>query len=143
MISTGRVNTLGKTDLISHKPKSKACGWCGKSPLHKKQQCPAKDAVCHTCGKPGHIQSVCRSVNVILYTDTDREPVSDSAVDPLPSSREECNFLGKVTKGDAKPWSITIAVNNEPIEFEIDMGQRSESSSVRPIMRSNNQHCKL
>ena len=104
-----------------HKPKSKACGWCGKSPLHKKQQCPVKEAVCHTCGKPSHFQSVCRSVNVI-YTDTDREPVSDSALDPLPSSREEYNFLEMVPKGDAKPWSITIAVNNEPIEFKIDMG---------------------
>ena len=113
----------GKRISVSrlHRPKSNVCGWCGKSPLHKKQQCPAKDAVCHTCGKLGHFQSVCRSVNII-YTDTDREPVSDSALDPLPSSREECNFLGMVTKGDAKPWSIIIAVNNEPIEFEIDTG---------------------
>ena len=39
------------------------CGWCGKSPSHAKQQCPAKDAVCHKCSKHGHFQAVAGQPN--------------------------------------------------------------------------------
>ena len=42
---------------------------------HRKQQCPAKDIVCHKCGKRGHFQSVCRSVNE-LHTKADTDDYS-------------------------------------------------------------------
>ena len=30
--------------------KEKVCGRCGKAPIHKLQQCPAKDVTCRKCG---------------------------------------------------------------------------------------------
>ena len=37
------------------------CTRCGKSPPHKRQSCPARNAICHKCTKRGHFQAVCRS----------------------------------------------------------------------------------
>ncbi|GFO47141.1 Pol polyprotein [Plakobranchus ocellatus] len=36
----------------------KKCGNCGKAPLHKKEACPARSAICHSCNKKGHYSSV-------------------------------------------------------------------------------------
>ena len=95
-------------------PKPDTCGWCGKSPPHKKQQCPAKDMVCHKCNKRGHFQSVCRSVHE-LHAETDSDADSDS--------KRDSPFLGVVTsKEEGSPWSITISVDEQPVEFEIDTG---------------------
>lgn len=38
-----------------------SCPRCGKSPLHPKLKCPAREATCSNCRKKGHYQSVCRS----------------------------------------------------------------------------------
>ena len=87
------------------------CGWCGKSPPHRKQQCPAKDIVCHKCHKRGHFQSVCRSVNQ-LHTESGD---SDS------SSVQGDAYLGVITRGDRNnPWYITVSINDKPVDFEID-----------------------
>ena len=97
-------------DKKGNSPKATTCGWCGKSP-HRKEQCPAKDIVCHKCGKRGHFQSVCRSVNELhMKADTD---------DSAPMNNEA--FLGVVTS-NGNPWSIVVSVNEKPIEFEIDTG---------------------
>ena len=40
---------------------SEACGYCGRSPKHAKNNCPAKDKTCKKCGMKGHFQAVCRS----------------------------------------------------------------------------------
>ena len=37
------------------------CLWCGKSPKHDQQLCPAREANCRKCTKNGHYQTVCRS----------------------------------------------------------------------------------
>ena len=37
----------------------RACFFCG-GPRHNRQLCPAKDAVCHNCEKPGHFAKVCQ-----------------------------------------------------------------------------------
>ena len=68
--------------------------------------------VCHKCKKNGHFNSVCRSVNE-LHTDSDSE--SNSDIDTK-------TFVGVITRGDETPWSITIFVNDTPINFEIDTG---------------------
>ena len=95
----------------SPKPnKSTTCGWCGKSPKHSKQQCPAKDITCHKCGKQGHFQSVCRSVNK-LHTKAATEVTGNEA------------FLGVVThNSEGNAWTIVISIDDKPIEFEIDTG---------------------
>ena len=40
------------------------CSRCGKSLLHDRQRCPARDATCHKCRKRGHYQRVCKSAKV-------------------------------------------------------------------------------
>ena len=37
------------------------CIRCGAGTRHNKDACPAKDSVCHKCGKPGHWQKCCLS----------------------------------------------------------------------------------
>ena len=87
------------------------CRWCGKSTLHTKQQCPAKDAVCHKCRKRGHFQSVCRSAKLgEVHRDTPEK--SDA-------------FMGGIQKGDNSkdsPWSVVLTLNGKPTKFEIDTG---------------------
>ena len=45
------------------------CKRCGKSPAHKRTQCPAKDAHCRKCKKKGHFQAVCLSGKVNTVVD--------------------------------------------------------------------------
>ena len=45
----------------SNSDKQSSCYRCGKSPLHDRQHCPARDVSCRKCGKKGHYQSVCRT----------------------------------------------------------------------------------
>ena len=66
-----------KSDKGEKTPKT-TCGWCGKAPSHEKQQCPAKDAVCHKCSKRGHFKKVCRSAKVgELHLNTHSETEED------------------------------------------------------------------
>ena len=91
------------------------CSRCGRSPPHDRQQCPARDAVCHKCNKRGHFQAVCRST----------VQVKEVQLDSSEASFED-KFLGVLTEqGEAKPsspWGITLRVNGKPTLFEIDTG---------------------
>ena len=102
-----------RSDKGEKTPKT-TCGWCGKAPSHEKQQCPAKDAVCHKCSKHGHFKKVCRSAKVgELHLNTHSET-------------EEDLFLGGLTGGSEdlhkNPWSIVLSLNGKPTKFEIDTG---------------------
>jgi len=88
------------------------CTRCGKSPLHSRQQCPAREAICRKCSKKGHYQSVCHSkaVNTIESS----SPTLDSVND----------FLGAVgtNTADEPTWSVTMSLNNVDVKFKIDTG---------------------
>ena len=90
------------------------CSRCGKSPPHDRQQCPARDAVCHKCAKRGHFQSVCRSTAKVGEVHLDSFQASPSEV-----------FLGSLTEQGANPsspWAVTLSLNGKPTHFEIDTG---------------------
>ena len=36
------------------------CSWCGGYRKHAREQCPARDAICSHCKRPGHYSKVCR-----------------------------------------------------------------------------------
>ena len=52
------------------------CTRCGREP-HSRRVCPAREAVCHKCGKRGHFSTQCRPMNtisqisVVVVEDTD------------------------------------------------------------------------
>ena len=86
---------------------SKACYRCGKMPSHGIMECPAKDAVCHNCGKNGHYGKVCRS--------------SAKSLNSVTTEEEECFFLGAVDSGK-DPWTVQLQVRQKTVCFKIDTG---------------------
>lgn len=88
------------------------CYFCGYS-KHPRSKCPARDAVCKTCGKTGHYQRVCKSKSFNSPT--------TSAVTP---------FLSCVITAAAPPClsrtTTKIVVNNVELQALIDTGS-SES----------------
>jgi len=92
------------TQTHNHK---QACSRCGKIPSHRKQDCPAREAVCHKCSKKGHFQSLCRS----------------KKLDHLEAEFYD-QFLGALEDQSTttSPWEVTLTVNGVPILFKIDTG---------------------
>ncbi|GFO20836.1 Pol polyprotein [Plakobranchus ocellatus] len=86
----------------------KKCGNCGKAPLHKKEACPARSAICHSCNKKGHYSSVCCS----------------SKVRAIQVEEEEAdNFLGSVQDlGQVEAWTAELHVDGYPSTFKLDTG---------------------
>ena len=85
------------------------CPRCGNSPTHGRQQCPARDATCHSCGKKGHFKSMCRTRGAV------RNIVKES--------NDGAVFLGTIDElKEANPWSVTLSLNGQPVVFKIDTG---------------------
>ena len=53
--------------MISAKPQStnRKCNFCGRSHVHKRAMCPAREATCFNCRKVGHFGVVCRSTRSV------------------------------------------------------------------------------
>lgn len=82
-----------------------SCSRCGKSPVHDRQHCPAKDAICRKCHKRGHFRAVCRTTRV-------------GGV-----SEEDSQFLGAVTNQNvSNPWETMLLLNDTSVKFQIDTG---------------------
>ena len=64
--------------------KQEHCTMCGKAPSHARQNCSAKDPICHRCKKKGHFQSQCKSKKAI-----------DSRTSDIPEESENA-FLGTI-----------------------------------------------
>ena len=76
------------------------CSWCGRSPKHDLEKCPARNAVCRKCKKRGHYQAVCRTgkPGKVLQVSKDTEEEGNGSF-----------FLGAV--GDPKsddPWAMSM-----------------------------------
>ena len=54
-------------ELSSH-ASGKKCFRCGRFPPHAFHQCPAKNIICHRCGKQGHFQSHCQTPSTDIST---------------------------------------------------------------------------
>ena len=112
-LQVGRVQK-GKPEK-SKKPKSppitktKSCGWCGKSPVHDRSRCPAKEAICRKCNTKGHFGRVCRSSAKI------------DTIHRRDNSSDECDdaFLGTVGEST---WKVSVQVNGHKESFTIDTG---------------------
>ena len=87
---------------------AKVCMWCGRTPAHSKNQCPARDVACNQCQKKGHYAKVCRSgvLNEVNTAESDEEGIA---------------FLGTVSS-EGEPWLINLNVNEHTAVFKIDTG---------------------
>ena len=90
------------------KTSNDVCKRCGKSPAHKRTQCPAKDAHYRKCKKIGHFQAVCLSgkVNTVVEDDTDHFP---GALDS-----------DKIDGLHIDPWKTNVSINGNSAEFKLD-----------------------
>ena len=97
--------SVGQNDVSND-----VCKRCGKSPAHKRTQCPAKDAHCRKCKKKGHFQAVCLSGKVNTVVDDD----------------STC-FLGALGSDEidslhTDPWKTSVSINGNSVEFKLDTG---------------------
>ena len=121
----GRPRRQVPPKVTSQKP---TCTRCGRSPPHARQQCPAREAVCHKCAKKGHFQSVCRSEKTVAAVQADAD---------------DDGFLGTVTaqvqtslsKVGIDRWMVELLQNSSPVQFKIDTG--ADVSYLSPCLNSS------
>ena len=108
-----RPRAAGGRRKVNVSTKPQVCTRCGKSPQHGKGQCPAREAICHKCGKKGHYKKMCWSKQ------------GDNKVGVVRDEEEEDRtFLGVVQSSANRgaPWITTVSVNDCAVEFKIDTG---------------------
>ena len=106
----GNLTPPGVPKQTSGFPKPKACTRCGRSPAHGKQYCPARESICHRCGKTGHFKAMCRSADSVSFVHTEERDETEA-------------FLGAVWDTEHhNPWITSLLVNGKPVEFKIDTG---------------------
>ena len=106
----------------AHKPLSNSkpvCFRCGRSPPHDRQQCPAKDVVCHKCSKRGHFKAMCKTNKRIGGVHEEPQTTGTNEYDS-----DEC-FLGVVGTDGSNPWQVILQLNGTPTEFQIDTGAKA------------------
>ena len=93
---------------------STRCSRCGKTPSHSRQQCPAREAICHRCHKKGHYQSMCRTL----------PKQSIQSITSEVSEGFSNQFLGVVTDSTncSNLWNATGVLNGKAVEFTLDTG---------------------
>ena len=99
----------------SAQQRQQKCTRCGKTPSHSRQQCPARDAICHLCHKKGHYQSMCRTIPRQVQTIT--------------SETSEDQFLGEITDSNGcNIWNVTVLPNSDNVTIT-----RSGRVSRKPV----------
>ena len=89
----------------SHKP----CTRCGKG-NHKRDKCPAREAICHKCQHKGHYSSQC---------------FTRSAVDTVLAQDQETSspvYLDTIRTESPKVWMVTLEMLGRELAFKIDTG---------------------
>lgn len=100
---------VNATPGASH-PQVTACRWCGKSPSHRKSDCPAKNSTCSKCSKLGHWAAVCLSSK-------------PSTICEVADQMQEMAFLESVeASGNNNAFHSRLPLNNTMIDFKIDTG---------------------
>ena len=85
------------------------CKWCGRTPRHEREQCPARNATCRNCNKPGHFEKVCRSEKAAIRA-------VDATIDTLFVDTLNNNLSSSDT------WQAELKVNDKLVKFRLDTG---------------------
>jgi len=93
------------------KKSGKRCSFCGKQ-FHPRYSCPAHDATCFSCGKPGHFARVCQSKTGYKSTPS-KAVVSVSSV--------EKTYIASAPFS-LKPAVFDSLLNNFPVHILVDSG---------------------
>ena len=96
-----------------NKPKS-PCPACGGD--HWKKDCKFKDAVCHSCNKPGHLKSMCKPSK-----SHDNDPVKSNhkvGCFAIPSSYK----ISGVSTSSCNRRMINLTINGIPLKAQLDSG---------------------
>lgn len=83
-----------------------------------RQECPAREAVCHSCKKRGHFQSQC------FHARSHQSPAG-IAVFNADSDEEDTiylNTIGTVDSVIGSTWLEKVRINNTEVMFKIDTG---------------------
>ena len=95
--------------------KKKQCTRCGRR-SHSRANCPARDAVCHTCHKKGNYSAQCFSKSVPSHNSAGAIEEESLEVDVGD------NFLDAVTSEEQKAWTTKLLVGTQEFTFKLDTG---------------------
>ena len=116
---------MSSTSKDSKRPYCKCCG------RHHDPSCRHKDATCHRCGRVGHISPVCRSKGSKgnhKQNKSKSDPVENKVAhvateEEYPDALEDATLYNINSVGSsAPPISVTLQVNQKPIQFVVDTG---------------------
>lgn len=104
----------------SHQHKSSqsdnSCNGCSGN--HARKDCKYKDAVCHTCGKKGHLSRVCRSkIPLTSNSKSENQPADHIDIVQCFNKIEDISSF----KSSEKQF-IQVSLDNSPIQMELDTG---------------------
>lgn len=111
-------------DIVSSSTfRSNLCGNCGFS-FHQRNQCPAREVTCYSCGKKGHFSKVCRSKSHQTRQTRSRQvqSVSSSISQPLLNL---CS-VSAACPASLIPATLKISINGTKLTALVDSGS-SES----------------
>ena len=92
--------------------KQRECSRCG---LSHGSSCPAKNAKCRKCNKPGHYARCCKTKQLTKV---------NCRYTRSPESSEEEFFIGTITdvKDDSRRWLVNLQVNGNDVKFKLNSG---------------------
>ncbi|CAH8498443.1 unnamed protein product [Dicrocoelium dendriticum] len=103
------------------------CYRCGENHLSP-TDCPHIHSLCRFCGKMGHIQKVCLSKRKSLVQEQSK--ATNCITDELNQNWINTTTVFNRTITAEKPFVVSVQVNEQPVEFEIDTG--SAVTLIRP-----------
>ncbi|XP_046855956.1 uncharacterized protein K02A2.6-like [Xenia sp. Carnegie-2017] len=93
--------------------KNRQCSRCGRSTIHKREDCPANNKTCLKCNKQGHFAAVCRSNSSAKI-----QSVDDNSTDSPGDF-----FLGTISDiENERKWAIDLLLGKSTVKFKIDTG---------------------
>ena len=110
---------------VSNPSKQSQCFHCGGK-HHEAKNCRFREAVCHSCGKRGHIVRVCPAKKVASKRAHPRKLaptrwISSDTAEESASSTEDLQVFN-IGRRSAAPITVTVSVDDQQLLMEVDTG---------------------
>ena len=106
---------------------SKKCSFCGYQ-AHRRQECPARESECHSCGKMGHYAKVCRVAKKGQLRGNSNQVAAIRGPLFAACSDEMSN---------TKRSFIQISIGGKSFEALVDTGSTENFISVAAVQKAN------